>query len=675
MLASLDPILIDLALLFGLSVAVIVGFHRLRLPPVVGFLVVGAVVGPRSLGLVSHQGLVDQLAEVGVVVLLFTVGMELSLQQLRVLRRSVLLGGSLQLVLSILFGAAVAWLAGLGTGQALFIGFLLALSSTAIVTKLLSDQGALRSPTGKLSVSILLAQDLAVVPMILLLPMLAGRDGSPLALIIDIAKSLVYLIVTTAAAFVAVPRILDLVSRTRSREAFVLTLITICLTVATVTAHLGMSLALGAFLAGMVIAGSDYRHQAASEVEPLRDALSGLFFVSIGMLFDPQLIVAKPLLVAVAFAAVILGKAAVLFVVAKILKMPTWVSLRASLLLAQVGEFSFVLVQVGRGQDLLPGSLEGIFLVVAVLSIATTPLLYAIARRLTGRRVVGERETGSRSGLQEHVVVVGYGPVGRTLARALRALDLPFLVIEMNAATVKEEKAKGVPIVFGDATRAVMLKSAGIERARLLVLAIPDTEAIRRTVSAALRLHPGLHIVARANFITEVQRLFELGVDEVVPQELETSVEVLARVLRYYLVPDDEVGRQVSAVRKAHFDLSRVSPPPRADAQQLSDFVPGLGFKIFHAEAGATVAGQTLAQLDLRRSTGCSIIALKTGHRIEVALSGDTRIEVGDVVVLLGPESRLAGAAPLFRGPLGETTVREVEVHNAATVTSEPPSA
>jgi CPA2 family monovalent cation:H+ antiporter-2 len=672
-LASLDPILLDLALLFGLSVAVVVAFHRIRIPPIIGFLVVGAVVGPKSLGLVSHQAMVDQLAEVGVVVLLFTVGMELSLQQLKILRRAVVLGGSLQIGLTIALGALVAWIGGLDPGPAFFLGFLLALSSTAAVTKLLTDQGALRSPTGKLSISILLAQDLAVVPLILLLPLLAGREGGVAAVLLDIGESLVWLLVVVSVAFVVVPRALDLVARSRSREAFVLTLITLCLAVAVATAHLGMSLALGAFLAGMVIAGSDYRHQAASEIEPLRDALSGLFFVSIGMLFDPGLIVADPLAVTVAFAAVVVGKALIVFAVAKALNTPTWVSLRASLLLAQVGEFSFVLVTLGRGEELLPGKLEGIFLVVAVLSIAATPLLYAGMRRLTARRTESEREAAARHGLQDHVVIVGYGPGGRTLARALTALEIPFVVLEMNAATVKAERANGVPIEFGDATRAIVLKSVGIQRARLLVLAIPDTEAVRRTVTLAQRLHPGLHIVARANFIGEVPRLFELGVAEVVPQELETSVEILARVLRFYLVPDDEVGRQVRAVRQQHFGLFRASVPPESDPQRLSDFVPRLGFEIHNVEAGAAAAGRTLAELDLRRASACTVVARKSPRGIDVALSGDTRLEAGDVVVLLGPQSRLAGAAPLFRSPHRAEVVRRpgaqaVQDGGAATV-------
>ena len=320
---GLDHVLLDLALLFALCVAVVVVFHRLRVPTVAGFLIAGALLGPHSFKLVSQQELVEQLAEIGVVVLLFTVGMELSLSSLLKMKRSLFLGGGLQILLTIVLGAAFALLGGLPLGTAIFLGFLLALSSTAAISKLLQERGELGSPSGRLAMSICVAQDLAVVPMILLLPLLAGsKDLGFGGTLLSIGWAFLLVALTTVGLWFIVPRVLDLVSRTRSREVFVLTVFTLCLTAALVTSHLGLSLALGAFLVGLVLGESGYHHQATSEVEPFRDALSSLFFVSIGMLFDYRVILEAPLLVTLALIVVIFGKALLVLLVSKMLGLP-----------------------------------------------------------------------------------------------------------------------------------------------------------------------------------------------------------------------------------------------------------------------------------------------------------------------------------------------------------------
>ncbi|MGE3354495.1 MAG: cation:proton antiporter, partial [Planctomycetota bacterium] len=404
----LEPILLELSLLFALCVAAGVLFQRFRLPPIVGFLAIGALIGPHSIGLVQHEEMVQQLAEVGVVVLLFAVGMEVPLGQLARLKRTILLGGGLQIVGTVLAAAAVGWLCGIGWNEAVFLGFLLSLSSTAALTKILVDNGEFSSPHGRLAVGIAIAQDLAVVPMILLIPMLVGTGGGDGAGggIVKTLENLAILVAVLTAAHFLIPKLLDLVSRTRSRELFVLTLATLCLSMAVVTAHLGMSMALGSFLAGILLADSEFHGHAAAEVEPFRDALASLFFVSIGMLFDPETIVAAPLLVLVALLAVIGGKAAVVALAARALGQPGWVRLRAGLLMAQVGEFSFVLAQVGGGTDVLPQQTYKVFLVVAVRSIASTPMLHAFGRwrvvRSRGREGAASKPDDA---LRDHAIV------------------------------------------------------------------------------------------------------------------------------------------------------------------------------------------------------------------------------------------------------------------------------
>ncbi|MHC4513040.1 MAG: cation:proton antiporter domain-containing protein [Planctomycetota bacterium] len=651
---GLDEVLLGLAMLFALCVAVVVVFHRLKLPAVAGFLVAGALMGPHALGLIDQEELVKQLAEVGVVVLLFTVGMELSIPDLWKMRRAIFIGGGLQVLLTVGLGAVVALLGGWSMGPSLFLGFLLALSSTAAVTKLLQDRGELGSPPGRLGLSVCVAQDLAIVPMILCLPLLAGDSEGvgwmqPFA---DVGEALTYLLLLLGGAWFVVPRVLDLVSRTRSREVFILAVFTLCLTAALTTSFLGLSLALGAFLVGVVLAASGYHHQAVSEVEPFRDTLSSLFFVSIGMLFDFREVLNAPWLVTGALAAVILGKALMVWIVSRVLRLPLWVGLRTALLLAQVGEFSFVLVQLGRSQaggSFMQPQHEKIFLAVAVMSIAITPLLYALGRRLTrtGGMVAGigqTRETSQRAkkDLSDHVIVVGFGPVGQAVTRALRNLNVPYRVIEMNAATVKAFRQSGVDIFMGDATREAALHTARVQSAKLIVLTVPDPNATRRTVDLVKRLAPQVQVVARTTYLGEVRALQRMGVHDIVPQELETSVEIMVRVLRHYLIPDDEMGRQVRAVRERSFGIFKMARPEKAESARIAEYVPGLALEVFRVQDGSNVVGKSLLDSDLRKASGCTVVAVKRGDETNTQVRPDTVLEAGDILVVLGPEDRMA---------------------------------
>lgn len=648
-LVSAAPVLRELALLLGLCVLVAALFHRMKLPPIVGFVVAGALVGPNSLGLVHERELVDQLAEIGVVVLLFTVGLELSLVRVLRARRSVLLGGSVQVSATVVLGMVVGLAGGLPAGPAIFLGFLLSLSSTAAITKIMSDRGALGSPTGNLGIGICVAQDLAVVPMIVVLPLLGAGSEAMEAPVTQVLRTLLFLGIITVATWGILPHAIGAIARTRSRELFVLGVVTICFVVSLGTAQLGLSPALGAFIAGLVLGGSHYRHQAISEVGPFRDVLSSLFFVSIGMLFDYRVLLESPLLVCTALSAVVLGKALAVFLAAKLLRLPSWVGLRTAFLLAQVGEFSFVLVQAASGRSLLSAEMERTFLAVAVLSIALTPVLFAACIRATRGTAEAEPLQGEpQPESLDHVIVAGFGPAGQILAGALEETGIPFKVIEMNDATVMAYRAKGLPIMLGDVTRASVLRSAGIMGARLLVLTINDRAAIHRSVAQARILAPGIQILARAVYLADAPELTDLGVNEVVPQELEMSVEILARTLRQFLVADDEVDRQVGRVRdKAK--MPRVAMPPKRQPLAVSEAVPGLGVELFRVEPSSSVAGKTLGELGLRQVTGCSVVALKTSEGVKTNIDADTCLMVEDVAVVIGPESRLHQVGTLLR--------------------------
>lgn len=673
---ELQGVLLELALLFALCVGVAVTFHRFRLPPIVGFLVAGVLVGPNAIGLVQHKEMVEHLAEVGVVVLLFAVGLEVPLGQIQRLRRAIFVGGGVQIVGTIAVTATVALAFGASWQLGVLLGFLIALSSTAAATKILVDQGELAAPHGRVVLGVMIAQDLAVVPMILLLPfVVGGGDGGAASPLRSLANLGLLAAVLAAARLLGGP-LVRLVARTRNRELFVLFLATWCLSLAAATAALELSLALGAFLAGVLLADSDHHSQAAAETEPFRDAFASLFFVSIGMLFDAGVVAERPLAVGVGLAAVLVGKAALMaFAVAR-LGQPGWVQLRAALTAAQVGEFSFVLVQLAKqkNKDLLAGDLERVFLVVAVLSIAVTPLLYALGKRLAARArdaaptAAGGARDRSETGngppgqgaaveghhadlpKREHAIVVGFGPTGRTIAAGLQAAGVPYVVAEMNAETVKVEKGRGTPIVLADCTRQHALEAIGVQSAQMLVLAVNDGAATTRIAQMARQLAPDLHVLARSTYTAEADGLRRAGANDVVPQELEASVEMLVRTLRRFLVADDEIGRQVRGVR-ALGGNERFAEVAGGEAAQLAEFVPGIGFAVFRVQPAADCLHRSLAEVGIRRRTGCSVVAVRRdGHNLG-AITPDTTLAAGDAVVVIGPKGRLVDAAAMFADP------------------------
>ncbi|HEU4643775.1 MAG TPA: cation:proton antiporter [Gemmatimonadaceae bacterium] len=566
--------LADLTVLFALSVVVVVAFHRLRLPPIVGFLFTGVLAGPYGFGLIRNVADVRALADVGVILLLFTIGLEFSLHQLVRLRAFLFAGGALQVGITLAAMTVVGIAFGLSWRVAAFVGMLVALSSTAIVLRLLADRGEIDSPHGQAALGILIFQDLCVVPMVLLTPMLGGHGGGAAALGRQLLVAALFLAGALAASRLLVPRLLHLVVGTRRREVFVLTIVLLCLGAAWASAAVGLSLALGAFIAGLIVSSSEYSHQALGEVLPLREVFNSIFFISIGMLFDVRTVAASPLVVAAAIAGVVVAKAIVTTGVTFALGQSLRIALVTGLALAQIGEFSFVLSKVGSDAGLLSVRLDQLFLAVAVGTMALTPGLLALAPRLATRaeRRVPGRWVARRYGLDlaggaapvlaDHVIIVGFGFNGRNLARVLRRVGIPYTVIEMNPEVVHAERPRGVPVIYGDATRPEVLRHAGIERARVMVIAISDAAATRSTVAAARRLAPHLHIVVRTRYIQETRPLLALGTEEVVPEEFETAIEIFSRVLRRYRVPADVVEREVVELRRGDHEMPRSMPEP-----------------------------------------------------------------------------------------------------------------
>ncbi|WP_418791692.1 cation:proton antiporter [Phosphitispora sp. TUW77] len=654
------PILKGITIIFALSVVVLFIFHRLRIPAVVGFLLTGILAGPHGFKLVNEVHQVEMLAEIGIVLLLFTIGIEFSFNELLQIRKSVLMGGSLQVVLTSVAAFGISAFLGYPLEKALFIGFLISLSSTAIVLRLFQERAELDSPHGRATLGILIFQDFAIVPMILFTPLLSGQAGNLGNSLIElVAKGLLIVILVIVNAKWIVPYILYQAARTRNREIFLLSIVVICLAVAWLTSSVGLSLALGAFLAGLIISESDYSHQALGSVLPFRDVFTSFFFVSIGMLLDIAYLLQQPLLVAAAVIGVMLLKTIMGGFTALLMGFPIRSMILTGFALSQVGEFSFILSRSGVEYGLLTGGNYQLFLAVSILTMAGSPFVLAIAHRaadLTVRlplseRIISGKEYSRREvtdDLKNHLVILGFGINGRNVARAAAAASIPYMVIEMNPDTVRDERKNDEPIYYGDATHEAVLQHANIKEAKVAVVAISDPVATRRIIEVIRRLNKDLCIIVRTRYVQELEELFELGANEVIPEEFETSVEIFTRVLNKYLVPRTEIERFISEVRSDTYEMFRSYSRRPVILSELKLQMPDFEIATFRIYGDSKAAGKNLQQIELRKKYGVTMLAIGREGKFKANPHGQARVLSGDVAVIAGPREKVARVAELF---------------------------
>jgi CPA2 family monovalent cation:H+ antiporter-2 len=650
----------DIEILFGLALVTVIIFRRLMFPSIIGFLATGVLAGPYALAFIKDTHKVEQMAEIGVVLLLFTIGIELSLKELMRIKHLVLWGGSLQVIVTILAVAAVSAVSGFPINQAVFFGFLVALSSTAILMKLLIDSGQADSPHGKMAMGILIFQDLCIVPFMLLTPLLAGGGDGIQGILLVGAKAAAVVLAAHYGARFFVPWIFKQVVRARSRELFILTIIFIGLGTAWLTAVAGLSLALGAFIAGLAISESEYSHQALSDIIPFREAFMSLFFISVGMLLDPAVVAKHPLLILSLVGTILIIKTLITTGAAMLLGVPMRIAIIAALSLAQIGEFSFVLSQAGVKYGLLTPDLYQIFLAASIATMGLTPacLKYAgpisdyFVKILPHDWTKGKGSLSSNEkpiSLNDHVIIVGYGVNGKNLARTLNKLQIQHIVIETNPFTVKKEAKKGLHIQFGDASKPEILEHAHIGKARGMVIAISDAATSRRVASLARKMNPSIHIIVRTRYILEVEPLYKLGVNEVVPEEFETSVEILSRVLRNYLVPHDDIERCITEIRSDGYEMLRSISRRHSHAVGISGYLSGAEIATFRLQKGSELEGTSLRDGILRNMSGATILTIKRGEELIPNPDPIWEMKGGDIVLLLGTSEQLAAAGKLFK--------------------------
>ncbi len=659
------PLFADLLIILLVSVPVAFACLRLKLPLLVGLMLTGIVIGPYGLGLIKELEAIEILAEIGVMLLLFTIGLEFSLHRLREMKRLVLVGGGLQVGLTIAATAVAAILFGREPNQAIFFGFLVALSSTAIVLKSYAERNEVDAPHGRAAVGILIFQDISIVLMMLLVPVLGGKDAASFgAIAAKLGGSLLGLIVIVLAAWFLVPLLLKQIVRLKSPEVLLLLVVLVCLGISFVTAQFGLSLALGAFIAGMVLADSDFSHQVTADILPFRDVFNSIFFVSIGMLLSLSALVENLFTVFLWVLLLVVGKALIVWTVIQLLGFPQRVAAMTALGLAQIGEFSFVLAKAGRGADLLPDSDYQSFLAASIISMIATPFMIAAAPRFGYliQSIVPDKKSAedapeaeeelhitSTGGLNNHVIIVGYGLNGRNLARVLRAVTVSYTILELNAEVVREAKEKGEKINFGDATRREVLHHAAIENANALVLAMSDPQAARRTVRQARALNEKIYIVVRTRYTSEITELLKYGADEVIPEEFETSIEIFSRVLLRYGVDRRTIENQIERVRRQGYEMLRSPSIQRVEMSNLNAALHAATTENIKLNQDSPIVGKTLGELDLRGKTGATLMAVVRGDDTKIGPGATYTLRENDILILFGKPENIERAIKLLQ--------------------------
>jgi len=556
-------LLSNMAIVLGLALVAGLVANRAKLPVILGYLVCGIIVGPNVLGLVEDVEDVETLATIGVVLLMFTLGLEFSLKTLRQIGAIAVFGGIAQILCTIVLGLGIGFLFDLGLTESIIFGFFIALSSTIIVIKTLMDRGELSSPHGRIMVGILLVQDLSVVPMIAILPSL---DDVSMAVLGDmgwaVGKAVAILAVVLALGFWGLPWFMKRVALERSRELFLLTIVCLCFGAGFATYNLGLSVALGAFLAGLLISESEYSHQALADIRPLRDVFAVLFFVSLGMLADPGFVADNPGEVVGVVGLVVLGKFTIVAVIPWRFGYRAKTSLFVGTGLFQIGEFSFILAALALEEDLISADLYDLTLATAFITIFLTPFALGFVSKLYYRvtqtaRLTGEYdddpkldESDSSTLLKNHVVICGYGRVARHLGRVLEHRDFTYLIIDIDPRVIDSARERGIPCIFGDASHPEVLARAGLERAKVLVIASPDPIATEFIVKNALKINHRLNIIARVHRDEDTEDLMRLGVAEVVRPEVEAGLEIIRHTLHRFGLSPQEIRLIVNRLRE-----------------------------------------------------------------------------------------------------------------------------
>jgi CPA2 family monovalent cation:H+ antiporter-2 len=650
------PLLPDIVIILGLSVFIILIFQRLRMPAILGFLVTGILAGPHGFNLIHASHEVELLSEIGIIFLLFVIGIEFSLKGLLSIWKTVVIGGLIQVLGTIGLTTVAAYYLGLPLNSAVFLGFLFALSSTAIVLKTLQSSGEITAPHGRVSVALLIFQDVVVVLMMLMIPLLAGESEDPGKDLLILAGKLTGVLgVLYLMGRFLVPTVFKWVVRSKSRELFLLTTMVLCFATAWMTSAVGLSLALGAFFAGLIISESDYSHQATANILPFREIFISFFFVSVGMLLDLSFFFEHFATIhLLAFGAMVL-KFGVIVVAVWLLRYASRTVLLSGLALFQVGEFSFLLAAKGMDSNLLTDEVYQYFLAVSIISMGATPFVIQYSKRISNFILTAPLPSSVKSRLKryrpslvkshseghpdltDHIIIIGYGINGQNVARAARQAGIAYAVIELDPDAHQQALAQNEPIVFGDACDYSILEHVHIQDARVIVVAISSPEETRKIVANARVMNRTAYLIVRTRHIDEIEANLSIGADEVIPEEFETSVEIFTKVLKKYLVPADEVAAFAGYIRAHNYELLRTRTADAVPDFPYTLSVPDVEIATLVVEQGNnSIVGKCIGDSQLRKEFNVNVLAIRRDGKFITRLTPETTIEQDDVLYLFG---------------------------------------
>ena len=658
----MDPhVITEIIVLLSFSIIIIIISHRIKLPAIIGFLITGIIIGPSGLKLIKDMEMVNVSAEIGVAMLLFTIGLDLSPERIKQIKKFFLWGGGLQVLLTTTVVGAIFYFYQIPAFKSVFYGFLITMSSSAVVLKIYSERSELYAPQGNISLGILLFQDIAVVPMIVLTRVF-GQTGSDSFLKIFTRFSINLLIVIVAVIILryAVARFFLLVSRTGIKELFVIAALFISLGMAWLTLLAGFSMALGAFIAGLIISQSEYSHQIVSDVLPFKDIFNSIFFISIGMMINLNITLSRLGIIFTLSPEIIMIKIVLTALVIRILKYPLRPALITGFSLAQIGEFSFVLSRIGKESQLIDEEIFQIFIAAAVLTIMATPFLIRFAgptaqwlqKILNIKAKIIPASPGKEKIIQkDHVIIAGYGLNGQNLARVLKETGIPYIVIELNPDTIHQCLKNNIPAIFGDISSLEILTAAGIHSCHILVIAISDPSTTRIAVKIARKANPNAFVIVRTRHINEIDELYALGANQVIPEEFETSIEIFIRTLQEYHIPRNVIEIQTQIIRSERYGMLRGIPLQYNKMDRLMALLNAGTVETFLVIKDSIADGSTLRGLNLRKQTNAMVIAIVRNDKSYTSPSPDFLMNAGDILVIVAAHQDMDRAFTFLSHP------------------------
>jgi monovalent cation:H+ antiporter-2, CPA2 family len=646
----------QLIIILGCSIPVIYVFNKIKLPSIIGFLITGIIIGPFGLKLIDDTAGIQSLAQIGVAFLLFTVGIEIPLSRFSKHLSEILLTGGLQILCTFVAGVCIGLAMQLNAGQSIFIGFVLVHSSSALVLKLLKDRGDQDSTQGRISIGVILFQDMMVVPMILLVPFLAG-GGGPAALLITwkLIKSILIIAVILVAARRVIPAVLERLVGMNMRDVLVIAAVVVTMGIAWITESLGLSLAIGAFLAGLALSGTDFTHQIISDIHPFRDVFLSVFFVSFGMILDVDFLREHTSSILLASLTIILIKASIVFGLVRLLKYPLRVALISGVMLSQIGEFSFVLASQGFEHRIISDHVYQAFIGSSVLTFIAAPLLVSLVYYLWTRKSIRgsspDAEPATRAQASNHVIICGMGLNGRNLVRVLKETAVKYVIIDLDFRKIKKMKeGEGGSTIWGDASEVEILRRANVEAARVMVVAISDRFLTKSCVVRAKALNPNLHVIVRTKYLADIEELLAIGADDVIPEEFETSIQIFSRVLKMFHIPNSVILAQGNIIRHGSYGVFREVRYTQEAFDQISQILAQGTIEAYYVAAESPNIGRSIREINLKARSGAMIINIIRGNQTITNPPSEFVLQAADQLILFGDHNAIDMALRVLNG-------------------------